>query len=214
MGLKLLPPAIRGLGADGYIDKLGLAGWLDVATDRTIKMPNALIKNAGGEVHLRNNADTGYATFYCLTLVANGGASVEGTMSSTDDVNAAGGFCMQFWFYQDNVAAGQAAVALLLGGDVARTERIAVRSGSVRGIAVSSNAARTAGTLTVDATVDGTATGLQAVLDGTNTLKHVATQGKDLDTFAQKGLVGVKITTSADWAPTTADITVEVLVEL
>ena len=67
--------------------------------------------------------------------------------------------------------------------------------------------------MTVDATIDGTATGLQAVLDGTNTTFKATTQAKDADAFTAGQLIGVKITTSADWAPTTADIIVMVIVE-
>ena len=81
-------------------------------------------------------------------------------------------------------------------------------------VIVLSNEARSGGTLTVDATIDGTATGLQAVLDATNTTVHSATQAKDTDTFTDNQRIGVEITTSADWAPTTADVLVGVLVEI
>jgi hypothetical protein len=78
---------------------------------------------------------------------------------------------------------------------------------------VYSNAARTAGTLTVEVTINGTGTGLTAVLDGSNTQTSMATQAKDTDAFGAGSRIGVKLTTDASWAPVTADITVEVLLE-
>lgn len=115
------------------------------------------------------------------------------------------------WF-QDNVAASQTAVVLALPST--RTEVPMVTGGSVIGIVVYSNAARAAGTLTVDATINGTVTGLQAVLDGTNTQTDTGTQAVGTDTFTAGQRIGVKITTDGSWAPTTADIDVAVLVSL
>ncbi len=118
-------------------------------------------------------------------------------------------------FYQDNVAASQSAVALNLSktGD-AFTEVLMPYAGSIVGIAVYSNAARTADTLTVDATINGSVTGLQAVLDGTNTTKNSSTQAIAADAFSAEDLIGVKITTGGSWTPTTADIAVWVIVSL
>jgi hypothetical protein len=113
-------------------------------------------------------------------------------------------------WYQENVAASQAAVALNLEGNN-RAEVIMPQRGFVTGIAAYSNAARSAGTLTVDVTIDGTVTGLQAVLNGSNTQTHTATQILNNDAFVAGKRIGVKITTDADWAPTTADITVTVM---
>lgn len=123
--------------------------------------------------------------------------------------------CGTFTFVQDNVAANQSAVALAIPGDATRTGHPMIRSGAVTGISVYSNEARTAGTLTVDVTIDGSVTGLQAILNGTNTQSHQATQMRTAggDAYPAGTLIGVKITTSADWAPTTADIIVEVEVE-
>lgn len=115
------------------------------------------------------------------------------------------------WF-QDNVAASQTAVALVIAN--ARTEIPMVTAGSVVGIVVYSNAARSAGTLTVDVTINGTATGCQAVLDGTNTQTDTGTQAVGTDTFTAGQRIGVKITTDGSWSPTTADIDVAVLVSL
>ena len=53
---------------------------------------------------------------------------------------------------------------------------------------------RSSGTLTVDATANGSATGLQAQLNGTNTQYHSATQTKDTDSFNAEDRLGVGIT--------------------
>lgn len=79
----------------------------------------------------------------------------------------------------------------------------------VVGVSVQSNAARTAGTLTVDVTIDGTVTGLQAALDATNTTRDTGTQVRGSDTGVAGSRLGVKLTTSS-WTPTTADITATV----
>lgn len=113
------------------------------------------------------------------------------------------------WF-QDDVAASQTAVALSLGNS--RTERPMPADGYIVGISVYSNAARTAGTLTVDATINGTVSGLTATLDGTNTQTKSTRQSNHADKFTAGQRIGVKITTDGTWAPTTADIDVSVLV--
>jgi hypothetical protein len=66
--------------------------------------------------------------------------------------------------------------------------------------------------LTVDATINGTVTGLTAVLDGTNTQTKATRQAQNLDKYAAGNRLGVKITTDGSWSPTTADIDVALLV--
>lgn len=78
-------------------------------------------------------------------------------------------------------------------------------------VSVTSSAARTAGTLTADVTIDGTATGLQAILNATDTTRDYATQPRANDLGAAGSRVGVKLTT-ASWTPVTADIAVDVYV--
>lgn len=132
----------------------------------------------------------------------------------TGDIEASGGFKQGYGFMQVDVAASQSAVALDVLGLVGNTEVVMLYAGSILGIAISGNVARTAGTLTVDVTKNGVATGLQAVLDGSNAQYHSATQAKDTDTFAAGDRLGVDITTDGSWAPTTADIVVVVVVEM
>jgi Ni,Fe-hydrogenase maturation factor len=81
----------------------------------------------------------------------------------------------------------------------------------VVGVSVTSTEARTAGTLTADVTIDGTVTGLQGILNGTDTTRDYATQPRSTDIGAAGSRVGVKLTT-ASWTPTTADIAVTVYV--
>ncbi|MCK4248663.1 MAG: hypothetical protein KAX15_02680 [Candidatus Omnitrophica bacterium] len=117
-------------------------------------------------------------------------------------------------FMQEDVAASQSAVAIPVLGLAGNTEIVMPKAGSITGISIASNEARTAGTLTVDITVNGTVTGLQAVLDGTNTQYHYETQARRTDTFSAGDRIGVKITTDAAWLPITADIVVMVLTEI
>lgn len=121
-------------------------------------------------------------------------------------------YAQPYQFMQSNVAASQSAVALDVLGLSGNTEYTMDLDGSVIGISIASNDARTGGTLTVDATVNGTATGLQSVLDGTNTTYHYATQIPETDTFSVGDRLGVDITTDGSWAPVTADIVVSVIV--
>lgn len=123
----------------------------------------------------------------------------------------AGGFKQSFGFFQDDVAASQTSVALSNG--MSTRGYAAPRAGSVLAIVVKSNDARTAGTLTVEVTKNGTGIGLTAVLDGTNSTSKVTTQDKDTDAFVVGDDIGVDITTDGSWAPTTADINVTVEVE-
>lgn len=78
-------------------------------------------------------------------------------------------------------------------------------------VSVTSSSARTAGTLTADVTIDGTVTGLQAILNATDTTRDYATQPRATDLGAAGSRVGVKLTT-ASWTPVAADIAVDVYV--
>jgi hypothetical protein len=117
-------------------------------------------------------------------------------------------------FHQDAVAASQTAVAM---NTVEAEGVVQTNTGyeipwayQIVGISALSGAARTAGTLTVDATIGGTVTGVQAILDGTNTTDHSSTQRRDTDNGAAQTVLGCKVTTDGSWAPVTADINVVV----
>lgn len=116
-------------------------------------------------------------------------------------------------FSQAALAINQSAVAITVVETSADTiEYVIPWEYEVVGISASVSEARTAGTATVDATIDTTATGLQAVIDGTNTLRDTGTQARGTDVGAAGSRVGVKLTTDGTWAPTTADISVVVWV--
>lgn len=123
-------------------------------------------------------------------------------------------------FTQDQVAASQNAAAMKVieahdGTTLATldvTEYTVAWDFEIVGISISASAARTAGTLTVDATINGAVTGVQAVLDGTNMQYHYGRNSRGNDMGRAGGRVGVKLTTDASWAPTTADVAVVVWV--
>lgn len=143
-----------------------------------------------------------------ITMSGTGNIQVEG------DIYAAGGYKNSFNFAQSNVTASQPAVAIDVLGLTGNTEYTLPYAGSIIGISVASNAVCTAGNLTVDATINGAATGLQVALESvTNTTYHSATQGVNTDTFSAGDRLGVKITTDAGWLPITADIVVTVIIE-
>lgn len=150
----------------------------------------------GADVNLYRNAANELKTDDALTAAL--------------DISAAGGFrqTIDGWF-QENVAASQTDVALtrLATTTEVPTRWIAVRSGSITGMNVKSNAARLAGTLTVKVFKNGVVLGtLTAILDGTNTTFKASTQAKDVDTFIAGDELELRITTDGAWSPTTADI--------
>lgn len=106
-------------------------------------------------------------------------------------------------WYKDNVAASISTPTALsrFAAGVEPTAFIAPKDGSITGIAVYSNAPRTGGSLTVEAYIGAVATGLQAVLNGSNTTFHAMPQEKDADQFSAGDLIYVKVTTTTDWLP-------------
>lgn len=132
------------------------------------------------------------------------------------------GQLIKLTFGQADVAASQSAVAMNVievRDSAATADDVLAVPGYVIpfdfeliGISVLASTARTAGSVVVDATIDGTASGLQATLDGTNTISHYATQPRDSDRGLAGSYVGVKLTTGAGWTPVTADIVVAVWV--
>ena len=118
-------------------------------------------------------------------------------------------------FSQDACADSQSAVAMntveATGVTLTATGYTIPWPYHVVGISVFSDSARTAGTLTVDASIDTVATGLQAALDGTNTTYHYASQPRNTDIGAAGSRVGALLTT-ASWTPVDADIAVLVFI--
>lgn len=125
------------------------------------------------------------------------------------------GQLVPFVFTQDAVADAQTAAAMNIietgatSGTLGTQEYVVPWDFEVVGIAVVSDSARTAGSCTVDATINGTVTGLQAALDATNTLRDTGSQARGSDVGVAGDRIGVKLTT-ASWTPVTADIVVVV----
>jgi len=126
------------------------------------------------------------------------GGSLSGIFRSIHDL----------WF-QDNVAANQTTVGLQrtdhVGSapDAYANTLITGLPGEVQYIYVKLNANRSAGTLTVTLTVDGVAQSMTAVIN-TAVAFVISTDAAIAFTGAQR--LTLTITTSADWAPTTADL--------
>lgn len=132
------------------------------------------------------------------------------------------GQLVKLTFGQSDVAASQTAVAMnvieVRDAGASADNVLAVPGYTmpwdfeIVAISVLASTARTAGSLVVDATIDGTVTGLQATLDATNTTSHYVTQPRDSDRGLAGSYVGVKLTTNAGWTPITADVVVAVWV--
>ncbi len=82
--------------------------------------------------------------------------------------------------------------------------------GEIIGISVRASAARSGGTLTAEAMINATATGLTGVLNATNTQSAATRQARGNDTFQAGDKLGARVTTDGSWAPVTADIVVVV----
>ncbi len=167
-----------------------------------------VVVNWPGEIYVHANSDDNTIIHATGTITNNN----ETTIILQEEFG--NGNKQSYSFYQSDVAANQTTIQIDILGLAGNEEILLPYAGSVLAVAVASNAARSAGTLTVDVTINGTATGLQAVLDGTNTTYHYATQSKNADTFSVGDRLGVEITTDATWAPVTADIVVSVTIEM
>lgn len=116
-------------------------------------------------------------------------------------------------FRQDNVAAGQAGVALTLNAVDANapTSIVAPRAGRIVGVTARSNADLTAGTAQFAATINGVAQAEIATLSDL-----VQQQVKRFNTpvaFVEGDLLGVKITTDGALAPATAEMFSDLVIE-
>lgn len=127
---------------------------------------------------------------------------------TTGDVNAGGGYrqVIDTWL-TENVGgtAGPTEMDRLATTTEVPKRFIALRAGSITGVAVKTNDPWTAGTCAVEVYKNGSATGLIATLSTTDHTFKATTQAKDLDTFVAGDEISVYFTVSG-WTPTTADI--------
>jgi len=117
-----------------------------------------------------------------------------------------------FTFFQANVAASQSAVALKEGTNQV-TGHTMPFAGEVLAVTANLSAAGTAGTLSVSATVGGTADADTTVAITTQTAKTTIVPRSKCALNAGD-LLGVKVTTNGTWDGTTADLVVTVFVAL
>lgn len=131
----------------------------------------------------------------------------------TGDITAPGGFFLALEYADDNIPSDQSSTAMTTGGSSTVTENEAPWAGSILGISMVTNEARTAGNIICEPTINGTVVELQVTLDNTNTTHASATQSKDTDAFAAGDRLGVKCVTSSDWGTPTSDHNVVIIVE-
>jgi len=108
---------------------------------------------------------------------------------------------------QNDVAASQTNVDLFSQSSQLFDTWKTIRAGSIVGLATRFTTAVTAGTATVTVTINGTA-GTAAVVstNASNQSGGVFTQATGIDTFVASDLLGLRLTTSGTFAPTTTDL--------
>ncbi len=144
---------------------------------------------------------------YLLTLPLGLPIAAGALMLGPDGVLSVGAGLQQAidgWYYDDVPGTLGSTVMPRLTG-AAQNAFIPVRAGSITGVCVWSNAARTGGTLTVEVYKNGSATGLQAILNASYTTFKATLQDPNIDTFVAGDRLDVRIVTSS-WTPTTADV--------
>jgi len=155
-----------------------------------------------------------------LTGTFTGAVTVGTTLGVTGDVSAAGGFRQNIGpWVQENVAANQAAVAIGRGASagVGKTW-VAPRAGSLMGLSGFLTTAGAAGSdMIVSVYKNGALLNALTILTfdfGTTSVKETATFAKDAHTFAAGDEITVRVTTDGAWTAVTADLTVDLEVEL
>jgi hypothetical protein len=129
--------------------------------------------------------------------------------------NTIGGekFIIDGWYY-DNTNASMTDVVLLRGAGTITNRYYLPKDAYFTGMGIVSNEARTAGTLTATLWINGTTTNNKFVtLDGTNTTTDILYNGRYNLPLSQFQYIDIRITTSGDWEPATADIQAWIEVE-
>lgn len=124
------------------------------------------------------------------------------------------GQMVAFVFGQINVAANQSDVQLIAADPSGNDGYAAAWDGEIVGIAYNLSAARTAGTLTIGATVNGTEdtdTTVSVPGDSATTAGYKRVP-RGAAPFVAGQVIGAEITTNAGHLPTTTDLTVTVYV--
>lgn len=138
----------------------------------------------------------------------------SGTQSATVRTRMIGATLIPLTFTTVDIAASQTSVALVpVGADAANTLVYLGHAYQIRGVSVRMTQGVSAGTLTLKPTVGATESSTLSLVTTTGTINQ-AWQGIGKDTNSGSSGVGVKLTSSGTFAPTTADATVVVWVEL
>jgi hypothetical protein len=123
-----------------------------------------------------------------------------------------------FTFYIANLAASQSAVALATAGEATAgdvPEQPCPWAGSIVGQSVQVEAARSAGTLTVQPEINAAAAAATTVINADNTQYNTTTWNRGEYPVTAGQRIGARVTTDADWAAgTTPSVVVTVFVHI
>jgi len=125
---------------------------------------------------------------------------------------------LTYSFYDPECAASQSDIEFGVdpGTDVGGVlKQIVVPfDGSIIAITASTSGACTSGTLTANATINGSAQTFQVGLNsGADTLTSYTIQANDTTAVTAGQRVGAKITTDSDWSPTTSTVMINLILE-
>ncbi len=167
-----------------------------------------------GPVYLTATAgtydQTGVSTYLQAIGVARNATTIDFDITATFNP-AEGRTYMILSYADDNITTAEAAVAMKTAGSSTVTEFEVPWAGSITAVSIITNESRTAGSMIADPTINGTVIGLHATLNNTNADHHSTTQASGTDAFAAGDRVGIKFTSTTDWAPVTADHSVLVV---
>lgn len=111
-----------------------------------------------------------------------------------------------FYFYVANAAASQTDQAMSAAGEATAADLPEVPcpwAGSIVGVSVVVEAARTGGSLTIEPTVNGTAAGCSVTIDDDPTQYNTATYRRGLYPVTAGQRIGADFTTTSAWAAST-----------
>lgn len=202
--------------------RLGAAVALAIMLPVVALQPAIALAGATGDlVQVDRAADSGYsttATIDASTRLTNGVPEANGGTGS-----ATYGACATLgpFFVNDNPASGTTQATLGYFNTATATSRAAndilmPAAGKVVGMFITSDAARTGGTATAQARINGSCSafnGGAVALDGTNTTSDssMVVHGSGVS-FSSGQTVGCCIVSAGTWSPTTADLSCWVVV--
>lgn len=188
---------------------VGTVGGLTASTTNHVwlRQDGAWTANASGSVP---GTVDGHGTAIHWASAVTGTASVTSVDNNRQYWSTGGSALTRHTYegwYADNVVAGTTAQVLNRLSGVAQGRWLQLmRGGHVTGVGLYCNAAGTAGTMTATLYLNNVAQALVAQVDRVNTQQHIGSANVGEYPFSALTPLDVRITTSADWAPTTIDI--------